>query len=239
MIVYGSILSPFTRKVLAFAREKGLTPELRAAGLGQGGVEFEQASPFGKIPGFRDQGIDGDDDFVLSDSSAIIAYLDAKYPMPNLIPVDPRGRGLTAWFDEFADTIVIPETGPIFVNRFLLPCIKGRPGDAQAARFAERVTLPRMLDYLERIVPDSRFLVEDRITLADIAVASTMLNPLLAGARIDGDRWPRADAYLQSIFARCSFAPMIEEARILVTMFAAAAGDRAIADITEGYRSIG
>jgi len=226
MIVYGSILSPFTRKVLAFAREKGIRLELKPAGPGQGGAEFAETSPFGKIPGFRDPGADGAGDFVLSDSSAIVAYLEAKFPMPGLIPLDPQNRARAIWFDEFADTVVIPETGPIFVDRFLLPAILHRDGDEAAASRAEREGLPRVLDYLERAISPAGFLIEDRLTLADISVASAMLNPMLLGARIDRTRWPRAGAYLDAMLGRRSFAWMVEEAAALIAAFAPAPARR-------------
>src|SRR4028119_1463092 len=87
MIVYGSSLSPFVRKVLAFAAEKGIEVESKPVGLGSEDPEFREASPFGKIPGFRDG------DFAISDSTAIIAYLDAIRPEPNLVPTEPRARG--------------------------------------------------------------------------------------------------------------------------------------------------
>ena len=74
MIVYGSTISPFVRKVMAFGAEKGLTLTLERAGLGQGGPHFAEASPFGKIPGFRDPGADNGQDFCISDSTAICAY---------------------------------------------------------------------------------------------------------------------------------------------------------------------
>ena len=63
MILYGSTLSPFVRKTLAFASEKGLTLEVKPAGMGRGGPEFEEASPFAKMPGFRDPGADDGADF--------------------------------------------------------------------------------------------------------------------------------------------------------------------------------
>ncbi len=86
MILYGASLSPYVRKVLAFAAEKGLELELRPGGMGQGGPDFEAASPFRRMPALRDG------DFAISDSSAIVAYLEAKYPDPVLIPRhDPDG----------------------------------------------------------------------------------------------------------------------------------------------------
>ena len=69
MIVYGSPLSPFVRKTLAYVSEKGLTVELKPVGLGSQDPAFREASPFGKIPAFRDG------DFAISDSTAIITYL--------------------------------------------------------------------------------------------------------------------------------------------------------------------
>src|SRR4028119_128358 len=100
MMGYGSSLSPFVRKVLAFAAEKGIEVESKPVGLGDQSPDFREASPFGKIPGFRDG------DFAISDSSAIIAYLDALKPDPNLIPIDPKTRARTIWYEEFGDTIL-------------------------------------------------------------------------------------------------------------------------------------
>src|SRR6187431_464121 len=112
MIVFGSTLSPYVRKCMVYGAEKGLELELRPAGMGRGGPVFEAASPFGKMPGFQDG------DFLISDSSAIVAYLEAKYPEPNLIPGEPRARARTIWFDELADTIIMAAGSAIFGNRF-------------------------------------------------------------------------------------------------------------------------
>jgi len=101
MILFGSTLSPYVRKVAVYAAEKGLELELQPAGLGQGGPDFKAASPFGKMPGFKD------DDFLISDSTAIITYLEAKFPEPNLIPLEPRARARAIWYEELADTIVM------------------------------------------------------------------------------------------------------------------------------------
>ena len=51
MILYGSSLSPYARKVLAFAAEKGIELEVQpiGAGLGQPGEDFLEASPFRKM----------------------------------------------------------------------------------------------------------------------------------------------------------------------------------------------
>ncbi len=220
MIVYGSSLSPFVRKVMAFVAEKGLTAELKPAGMGRGGADFEEASPFRKMPGFRDPGADGGRDFAISDSTAIVTYLKAKHPEPDLIPADPIARARTIWYEEFADTLVMKAGSAIFFNRFVAPRVLKQAGNIDAAVAAERDELPPLLAYLERVIPDSGYLVEDRITLTDLAVASPFANLGHVGVDLDGTRYPRTVAYLDAILARASFAPLIAEERKMVAAMA-------------------
>lgn len=203
MILYGSSLSPFVRKTLAFAAEKGIELELQPAGMGSGPPEFKDASPFGKMPGFKDG------DFLISDSTAIITYLEAIKPEPNLIPIEARARARTIWYEEFADTILIGCAGTMFFNRLVSPRFMNKPGDEAAAAKAEG-ELPAILDYLERILPQSGYLVEDRLTLADLAVASPFVNLSHLKWQADEARHPRATAYVQKILARPSYAKWVE-----------------------------
>jgi len=200
MIVFGSSLSPFVRKVVAFAAEKGIEVESRPLGLGSEDPDFLAASPFRKIPGFQDG------DFRISDSSAIIAYLEAIKPEPALIPAEARARARTIWYDEFADTILFACGGKMFFNRVVSPMFLGQPGDEAVASKAECEELPPLLDYLESVIPASGFLVEDRLTLADIAVASPFGNLRHLKVVIDEARHPKAKAYVEAILGRPSFA---------------------------------
>jgi glutathione S-transferase len=204
MIVYGSSLSPFVRKVLAFAAEKEIEVELKPTGLGNKDPEFLEASPFGKMPGFRDG------DFAISDSSAIVAYLEALKPEPNLIPTEPRARARTIWFDEYADTILFACGGKMFFNRVVAPKFLGLPGDEEIAAKAECEELPPLLDYLERVIPDSFYLVEDRLTLADISVASPFANFRHLNLAIDPERYPRLTDYVARMLERPSFRSWVE-----------------------------
>ena len=157
------------------------------------------------MPAFRDR------DYALSDSSAIIHYLEAKHPEPALIPADPELRGKAIWFEEFADTIMMPCGAKMFFNRIVAPRFMGRPGDLAAADAAERDELPPILHYLERTVPDAGgFLVGDGLTLADIAVAGPFANFRHCGTNVDPQRHPRTVAYVEAILARPSFTHWIE-----------------------------
>jgi glutathione S-transferase len=204
MIVYGSSISPFVRKVLAFAGEKGIEVELQPTGFPDRTPEFLEASPFGKMPALRDG------DFTVADSSAIVAYLEAVKPEPNLIPNEPKARARTIWYDEYADTILFACGGKMFFNRMVAPRFLGQPGDEEAAAKAECEELPPLLDYLEKVIPDSGFLVEDRLTLADIAVASPFANLQHINVVVDSGRYPKITRYVAAILGRPSFKSWID-----------------------------
>ncbi|HET9810287.1 MAG TPA: glutathione S-transferase family protein [Sphingomicrobium sp.] len=205
MIVYGSSLSPYVRKVVAFAAEKGIEFELKPTGGGDPDPEFVKASPFRKMPGF----VDGD--YYLCDSSAIVHYLEAKFPRPELIPADPELRGRCIWYEEFADTILSACGSKMFFNRIVAPLFMKKPGDLAAADTAEREELPTIIDYVEKIVPEGGgYLVGDRLSLADISVAGPFANLRHLGISLDSQRYPKTIAYTQRILSRPSFAPWLE-----------------------------
>jgi glutathione S-transferase len=206
MILYGAPVSPFVRKVLAFAEEKGVALELVPVGLGDQNPDFLACSPFRKMPGFTDG------DFRISDSTAIVTYIEAKHPEPALLPADPENRARTIWFDEFADTILTSAAGPIFFNRIVSPKFVGKPGDDAAAAKGEADMGP-VCDYLEGVIRPSGYLVGDALTLADISVASPFVNAGHAGYVPDAQAYPKLTAFLAAIHARPSFADWIRRER--------------------------
>ncbi len=205
MILYGSSLSPFVRKTLAYVSEKGLEVELVPIGLGNVDPAFREASPFGKMPGFRDG------DFAISDSTAIITYLEAKYPQPPLLPAEPKSRARAIWYEEFADTILAACMGKLFFNRVVAPRFLGQEGDLAAADKAEKEEFPPLLDYIEKVMPASGHLVDDRLTLADLAVASPFVNFAHVGVTIDAAAHPKTAAFVEAMLARPSFAPLVAQ----------------------------
>lgn len=214
MILYGSSFSPFVRKVMVYAAERGIALQVENIGLGSTDENFLRASPFKKIPGFTDG------DFAISDSSAIIAYLDAKFPDGALIPSDPEGRARVTWYDELADTIMMTVVGKSFFHRIVSPLFQKKPGDEALAKEGETVDLPPILDYLEKTVPDAGgFLVGSALTLADIAVAGPFVNFEHADCAVDKPAYPRTYAWVESILARPSFTPIIAmEQKVIAKM---------------------
>ena len=206
MMLFGAPVSPFVRKVMAYAVEKGIDMPLTPVGIGDPNPDFVAASPFKKMPALTDG------DFSISDSSAIVAYLEAKHPEPVMIPADPANRARVIWFDEFADTMMMVPGGKIFFNRVVAPKFLGRPGDEALALQGEQ-ELPPLYDYLEGVIPASGHLVGGVLTLADISVASPFVNLAHCDIGPNAATHPKLSAFLTAIHARPSFAPWIGRER--------------------------
>ena len=193
MKIYGFPLSPFVRKVLVAAQEKGIEVELVPTNPQQPTDEFAACSPFRKIPAMDDNG------FKLADSTAIVAYLDAKYRDPALIPAEAQARGKAVWFEEVADTVLVPAGVPMIVNRFLRPRVFGTEGDEAEALAAEEA-VKKPLGYLEGVVSDGW--LDGEFSVGDLSIASVIRTLGYAGWELDGAAWPRMSAWYERVKAR-------------------------------------
>ena len=203
MKLYGAPVSPFVRKVLVYADVKGVELELVPTGLNDPNPDFLATSPFRKIPGFSHG------DFTLSDSTAIITYIEALHPAPPMLGETPAEKAKIIWFDEFADTIFTPATGPAFFQRVIAPRFLKQETDQAVADKAEFESTPPILDYLEGVIPASGFLVGDRLTLADISAACPFVNMEHAGIKVDAAKYPKITKWLNEIHALPGFATWI------------------------------
>ncbi len=201
MKIFGFPLSPFMRKVLVAVKEKGLDAEVVPSNPSQPDPEFAAVSPFHKIPAFRDG------DFTIADSTAIVTYLDAKYPEPALLPAAPEARARAIWFEEVADTVLTPTGAPIVLNRFLRPNIFGVEGDEEAAVAAEEA-LKRPLGYLEGAVGDEW--LDGAFTIGDIAAASVIRTLGYAGWQLDAAAYPRLAAWHARVCERDGWKAAVE-----------------------------
>jgi glutathione S-transferase len=187
MKLYGFPLSPFVRKVLVVAQEKGLEVEIVPVNPQQPSDEFRATSPYCKIPAIDDDG------FKLADSSAIAVYLEAKYPEPALLPAEPQARAKAVWFDEVADTVVMAAGGPMVFNRFVKPRFLGQNCDELVAQAAEEAMTGR-LEYLENALGEDGWL-DGAFSLGDIAVASVLRTFEYTGWQLDEAAFPKVAAW--------------------------------------------
>jgi glutathione S-transferase len=160
------------------------------------------------------------DDFLLCDSTAIITYMDALQPGEEMIPAEPRARARTIWYEEFGDTIAQAAGAKIFFNRAVARRMKREP-DLAAADAAEAEEMPKIYDYLEKVLPESGWLVEDRFTLADLAAACPLINVGYVSDALDAARWPKVAAWMAAVTARPSVAAAMEAERPAITAMTA------------------
>ena len=201
----GVNLSPYVRKVRVALAEKGLDYDhepLMPFGLPD---EYAAKHPLKKIPLLEDG------DKVIPDSSAICADLEAIAPTPALYPSDAYDRARALWYEEMADDGISAATGAIFRENLLAPLMFKRETDQALVEQARDETLPPLFDYLERQLGDQEYLVGNAFSIADIAVASQIVNLRHGKGDVDADRWPKLAAWVERVHTRPSFKGLIEE----------------------------
>jgi len=213
MLIVGSPVSPYVRKILAILHLKGLDYEIDPITPFYGNDEFSKLSPLRRIPVL----VDGD--LVVNDSTVIAEYLDEAYPGVPVLPKAARDRAQARWIEEYADS----RLGDLciwglFFPKVVAPRVFERaPDEAAIAKVAE-VDLPAALDWLEERAPTDGFLFGERISVADLAVACPLRNAAIAGWTPDATRWPKTTGWLDGIAAQPCYARTIAfEPSILAT----------------------
>jgi len=186
ILIVGSYLSPYVRKVLACLEVKGMAYEVDHIVPFFGDDRFSKLSPLRRIPVM----VDGD--LVLSDSSVICQYLEDKQPDPALFPTDIADRARARWLEEFADT----RMGDVFIWRFfnqiaIRPSVWGEKGDREMVDRTLKEEIPMVLDYLEDEAPIEGFRFGKTPSVADIAIAAFFRNAGWVRFQIDAARWPK------------------------------------------------
>lgn len=203
--LYGASLSPFVRKVRVVLSEKGLDYDHDPLMPFDLPDWYAAKHPLKKIPLLED------DDKVIPDSSVICAYLEQIHPAPALYPKDPYERARAFWIEEFADDGISGGTGAIFRENLLGPLIFKRETDAALVEKARDETLPPFFDYLEELIGDRDYLVGTAFSIADIAVATQIVNLHHGQGEVDSSRWPKLAGWVTRVHARPSFKGLIEE----------------------------
>jgi glutathione S-transferase len=170
-VIWGSG-SPYAWRVLLTLEVKGLSYESRLIQFSRGdhrSPEHLALSPRGKVPVLRDG------DFVLSESLAIMAYLDRKHPEPPIFGGSAEETGLI-WKAIFEfESYTFP-----LVDRIVAPAFGGRPLDAADMAAAAR-ELHGELGGMEQAVSARGWLAMEQLSAADLA-AYPFIEALLRAA---------------------------------------------------------
>lgn len=166
--IYGSPLSSPTNKVRYVANYLGIPYQFHRVNLAAGEHQeegFLKINPLAKIPAIDDAG------FKLGESNAIIRYLADKQQSP-LYPHDLKERALVdQWLDHAAQHIA-QSSARLMLNLHLAQLKKIIP-DERAIQDA-RQYLARDLPAVEQQLSQSRHLIGNKPTLADIALLAAL-----------------------------------------------------------------
>lgn len=208
-VLHGVGASPFVRKVRVALAEKGIPYELDPVMPFGQTAEYKKKSPLGKVPCYTPR-----DGVHIPDSSVIVAYLERTHPQHPLYPENPEDFARALFLEEFADSALATALGTVFFNRIVAPMI-GQQTDETAIANAMNNVIPPLLAWLEEELGSKQYFVGDRLTIADIAVATHFVNFQHAGGSFDAGVYPNLAAFLERMHGRPSFAPLIEEERAL------------------------
>jgi glutathione S-transferase len=195
--ILGVPFSAHTRKVLLALREKNVSFELVPVIPLNPPPGWRELSPLGKIPVLRTP------ELTVADSSVICQYLERTQPAPALYPTDPVQLARALWIEEFVDGGLSPHVlHGLLMQRVFAPRFLNRAPDEALIRRSLEEELPPKLEYLDHNV-NSDFLVGDHLSIADITVASMLINYHFAGERLRG--YPKLERYLYRLLKRPSF----------------------------------
>jgi glutathione S-transferase len=158
--------SPFSWRVMLALEYKRLPYESRRLEFSKGEhrtPEFLAINPRGQVPALRDGA------YAVYESSAILHYLDRRYPEPTLFGTTPEQHGHVA--QALQETALYLD-GP--AEHFILP-IYGGEASARDKQLQVRGALPKVqaeLGRWERVLEGREWLVLDGPSAADFALFS-------------------------------------------------------------------
>lgn len=197
--IHGVPFSAHTRKVIIAALEKGIAFELVPVVPLAPPPGWAELSPLGYIPAIED------DDFNVADSSVIGLYLERKHPNPALYPSDARQYATALWIEEFVDGGLQQHVlHGLLLQRVFGPKFLNKAPDEALIKRSLIEHIPARLNYLEKALSGEYF-AGHSFSMADIAVASILINFHYAGETLSATEYPKLSRYLSRILSRDSF----------------------------------
>lgn len=162
MRLYSENYSPFSAPVRVVIYAKGLDIEIVSPPGGLRSAQYHTINPLGTIPCLV-----FDDGTWLPESSAIMEYLEEKFPDPPLLPPNPEARAQVRLLQRIGELHITTQT----VELAQLP----DAGIADEIAAANRLTkIVRGLSTLQNILSGDDFAAGPQLTLADCQLAPAL-----------------------------------------------------------------
>jgi glutathione S-transferase len=205
LVIYGTPVSPFVRKVEAVLRSEGVAYDFENINIMDMPDWFLEISPARRIPVLRDRSVGNEGaSGTIADSSAICLYLDRKLDA-GLYGETAFDAGRVAALEEYADTELAQPLGMKLFRPILFPRFTGQASDVETARQTYQEVLPRHFDYLEGMLGGNDFFVSDRFSVADIAIGAQLTQLDLVVSSTYADRWPALAKHTEAMKMHAGF----------------------------------
>jgi glutathione S-transferase len=181
MKLYTFAMAPNPRRVHVYIAEKGIALTLQTVDIIQGHnrtPEFLKKNPLGGLPV-----LELDDGNHLTESLAIMQYLEELYPEKPMIGTTPLERAYTREVERICELGVLAPTGTIFQNTS--PMFAGRVKQSADAAETARMRLAANLTVLDHKIGSKKFVMGDRPTIADCTLLAALKFGEFAGAPLD------------------------------------------------------
>lgn len=169
MKLYDFPFAPNPQKVRVYLAEKGLAIPSVVVNIVHGeqrSPEFLARNPAGGLPV-----LELDDGSVLTESLAIVEYLEELHPEPPMIGRTPLERARVRELERFIETAVFNRVARVFFNTS--PVFASAPQIPAVAEQA-RATLPRQLEILESRMGEGPFVAGPAPTIADCTLFAAL-----------------------------------------------------------------
>lgn len=203
--LYHFRLCPFSRKLRVLLAEKGLDFELVDEAFWERREDFAQLNPAMQVPVLVEP-----DGTTIPDSYAICEYLEGKYPEKVMLGGSLKEsagiRRLVSWFDNK----FYQEVTRYLLNEKVLRYYTGVGEPCSEAIRAANLNVIPHLNYLTFLTEEQKWLMGDRLSLADIAAAAQISAVDYLGG-IPWDSYPGVKEWYSYIKSRPSFRPLLAD----------------------------
>lgn len=192
--LYHLPLSANSRRVWIALLEKGIHFEQVLLKLDgdQLQPEFLEINPFHHIPVLEDDG------FIVFESLAILDYLEAKYPIPSLLPTEPKPLATVRMVEMVTLNELLPATIPLNAKVMGLANINSQKLDAANQKIVT------VLRFLESLLNDYPYLGNNSLTRADIVAGTIVIHLPFLGFPVD--EYPKLKIWIERLMSREAWA---------------------------------
>ncbi len=197
MKLYGSLTSPYVRKVRILLREKGLACNFIVSDPWDATSVIPKLNPLGKVPA-----LEREDGSTLFDSPVIIEYVDSLKG-EDFLPPSGESRWKVLRWQALGDGILDATVARLLETR--------RPEELQSSAVVshQESKIARALEFIDKADKGEYYLVDDRFTLADLTIGVALEYVDFRYPHNWRERFPCVALRLASLSTRPSFAETV------------------------------